>query len=100
MNIKDNLPQLFIILVIAFSFLLVINHAKAEENKITTWLVNEKNEIVQFQKDSWQDSKDQFARNKEQIGNLFNKVTSFLIAKQTKHINKSTHINTQGEVYV
>tara|TARA_A100001011_G_C13765852_1_gene617188 strand:+ start:130 stop:381 length:252 start_codon:yes stop_codon:yes gene_type:complete len=81
MNIKDNLPQLFIILVIAFSFLLVINHAKAEENKITTWLVNEKNEIVQFQKDSWQDSKDQFARNKEQIGNLFNKVTSFFNSK-------------------
>tara|TARA_B100001057_G_scaffold208286_1_gene208969 strand:+ start:5971 stop:6222 length:252 start_codon:yes stop_codon:yes gene_type:complete len=81
MNIKDNLPQLFIILVVAFSFLLVINHAKAEENKITTWLVNEKNEIVQFQKDSWQDSKDQFARNKEQIGNLFNKVTSFFNSK-------------------
>tara|TARA_B100001248_G_scaffold57744_2_gene38786 strand:+ start:7965 stop:8216 length:252 start_codon:yes stop_codon:yes gene_type:complete len=81
MNIKDNLPQLFIILVVAFSFLLVINHAKADENKITTWLVNEKNEIIQFQKDSWQDSKDQFARNKEQIGNLFNKVTSFLNSK-------------------
>ena len=81
MNIKDNLPQLFIILVVAFSFLLVINHAKAEENKITTGLVNEKNEIIQFQKDSWQDSKDQFARNKEQIGNLFNKVTSFLNSK-------------------
>ena len=30
MNIKDNLPQLFIILIVAFSFLLVINHAKAE----------------------------------------------------------------------
>ena len=81
MNIKDNLPQLFIILVVAFSFLLVINHAKADENKITTWLVNEKNEIIQFQKDSWQDSKDQFARNKEQIGNLFNKVTSFFNSK-------------------
>ena len=81
MNIKDNLPQLFIILIVAFSFLLFINHAKAEENKITTWLVNEKNEIIQFQKDSWQDSKDQFARNKEQIGNLFNKVTSFFNSK-------------------
>ena len=81
MNIKDNLPQLFIILIVAFSFLLVINHAKAEENKITTWLVNEKNEIIQFQKDSWQDSEDQFARNKEQIGNLFNKVTSFFNSK-------------------
>ena len=81
MNIKDNLPQLFIILIVAFSFLLVINHAKAEENKITTWLVNEKNEIIQYQKDNWQESKDQFARNKEQIGNLFNKVTSFFNSK-------------------
>ena len=64
MNIKDNLPQLFIILIVAFSFLLVINHAKAEENKITKWLVNEKNEIIQFQKDSWQDSKVQFTSRK------------------------------------
>ena len=81
MNIKDNLPQLFIILIVSFSFLLVINHAKAEENKIATWLVNEKNEIIQYQKDNWQESKEQFARNKEQIGNLFNKVTSFFNSK-------------------
>ena len=100
MNIKDNLPQLFIVLIVAFSFILVFNHAKAQDNTVVNWLTNEKNEIVQYQKDNWQSGKDQLIRNKEQIGNLFNKVTSFLIAKQTKHINKSTHINTQGEVYV
>ena len=52
-----------------------------QENKIATWLVNEKNEIIKYQKDNWQESKDQFARNKEQIGNFFYKVTSFLNSK-------------------
>tara|TARA_B100001057_G_scaffold436488_1_gene467593 strand:+ start:327 stop:578 length:252 start_codon:yes stop_codon:yes gene_type:complete len=81
MNIKDNLPQLFIVLIVAFSFILVFNHAKAQDNTVVNWLTNEKNEIVQYQKDNWQSGKDQLIRNKEQIGNLFNKVTSFFTSK-------------------
>ena len=30
MRIKDNLPTLFVGLVVAFSFIMVINHAKAD----------------------------------------------------------------------
>ena len=81
MNIKDNLPQLFIVMIVAFSFILVFNHAKAQDNTVVNWLTNEKNEIVQYQKDNWQSGKDQLIRNKEQIGNLFNKVTSFFTSK-------------------
>tara|TARA_X000000368_G_scaffold416230_1_gene409687 strand:+ start:2042 stop:2293 length:252 start_codon:yes stop_codon:yes gene_type:complete len=81
MKIKDNLPQLFIVLIVAFSFILVFNHAKAQDNTVVNWLTNEKNEIVQYQKDNWQSGKDQLIRNKEQIGNLFNKVTSFFTSK-------------------
>ena len=85
MNIKDNLPTLFIVLIVAFSFLMVVNHAKADPvgdfNKVKTFVVNEWNETVEFQKESWADGKDQLARNKEQIGNLFNKVTSFFNSK-------------------
>ena len=50
MNIKDNLPTLFIVLIVAFSFLMVVNHAKADPvgdfNKVKTFVVNEWNETV------------------------------------------------------
>jgi chemotaxis signal transduction protein len=40
---------------------------KAINNKVTQFVIDEKNEIVDFQKESWQQSKDQLARNKETI---------------------------------
>tara|TARA_Y200000002_G_scaffold333261_1_gene299563 strand:- start:769 stop:1020 length:252 start_codon:yes stop_codon:yes gene_type:complete len=81
MNIKDNLPTLFIALVVTFAFLLVANHAKAENNAITNWFIQEKEAIVEYQKDSWSQSKDQFVRNKEQIQDMFYKVSSFFSSK-------------------
>ena len=44
------------------------------DTKVKNFVVSEWNEIKEFQKDSWQDGKDQLARNKEQINNLFLKV--------------------------
>ena len=82
MNIKDNLPTLFMVLIVAFSFLMVFNHAKADPvedfNKVKTFVITEWNDTVEFQKNSWAEGKDQLARNKTQIQNLWKKVTSFL----------------------
>ena len=47
-------------------------------NKAKTFVINEWNEIVDFQKTSWAEGKDQLARNKTQIQDLWKKVTSFL----------------------
>tara|TARA_B100000683_G_scaffold272193_1_gene314838 strand:+ start:198 stop:464 length:267 start_codon:yes stop_codon:yes gene_type:complete len=80
MNIRDNLPTLFIVMIVAFSFLMVFNHAKADPvediNKVKTYVINEWNDTVEFQKNSWAQGKDQLARNKLQIQNLWNQVTS------------------------
>jgi len=82
MNIKDRLPTMFVVLVVAFSFLMVFNHAKADPvedfNKVKTFVVTEWNNTVEFQKNSWIEGKDQLARNKTQIQDLWKKVTSFL----------------------
>ena len=82
MNIKDNLPTLFMVLIVAFSFLMVFNHAKADPvedfNKVKTFVITEWNDTVEFQKSSWAEGKDQLARNKTQIQDLWKKVTSFL----------------------
>ena len=47
-------------------------------NKAKTFVINEWNEIVDFQKTNWAEGKDQLARNKTQIQDLWKKVTSFL----------------------
>ena len=82
MNIKDNLPTLFMVLIVAFSFLMVFNHAKADPvedfNKVKTFVITEWNDTVEFQKNSWAEGKDQLTRNKTQIQDLWEKVTSFL----------------------
>jgi C-terminal processing protease CtpA/Prc len=44
---------------------------KAVNNKVTEFVVNEYNDIKQYQVDSWQQGKDQLARNKEQIVGIF-----------------------------
>ncbi len=87
MKIRDNLPTLFMVLIVAFSFLMVFNHAKADPvedlNKIKTFVMNEWNATVEFQKESWQDGKDQLARNKLQIQDLWKKLTSALDTTKT-----------------
>ena len=46
--------------------------------KVSTHLQNEWIDIKAYQKESWETSKDQFARNKTQIGNLFTKIKQAL----------------------
>jgi len=48
----------------------------AKANPVTTWVENEKNKIVEYQKLSWQKGKEQNAKNWNTIKNFFNKLTT------------------------
>ena len=82
-----------IVAVITLVFILLVSNASANEtnenpiidtvetvkdkavnNKITQFFINEKNEIVAYQKKNWQQGKDQLAKNKESIANLFTNI--------------------------
>jgi len=49
---------------------------KAINNKVTQFVIDEKNEIVEFQKESWKESKEQLAKNKKQITGFWRTITS------------------------
>lgn len=53
----------------------MISNVNAEEenwsNKINNWVVTEKQEIIEYQKNSWAEGKAQLARNWTQIKSLF-----------------------------
>ena len=46
----------------------------AVNNKVSQFVINEYNKTVEFQKDSWQQAKDQTANNKQQIVGIFNNI--------------------------
>tara|TARA_B100001057_G_scaffold60032_2_gene53235 strand:- start:4030 stop:4323 length:294 start_codon:yes stop_codon:yes gene_type:complete len=46
----------------------------AVNNKVSQFVINEYNKTVAFQKDSWQQAKDQTANNKQQIVGIFNNI--------------------------
>ena len=54
------------------AFLLITGVAKA--NPILDWLNAEKTKTIEFQKKSWESAKEQNAKTKETIVNLFTKV--------------------------
>ncbi len=56
-------------------FIFMVTDAKAEEQN---WFQKEWNKTVEFQKNNWQKGKDQFANNKLQIQNLFQKVKNYV----------------------
>ena len=75
MKIKDNLPTLFVGLIVAFSFIMVINHAKADVNKVLNDIGSvpgklqnhiqmEVEKTKEYQKNSWADAKAQLLRLK------------------------------------
>jgi hypothetical protein len=66
------MKKLLVITFVLFSTSALANPV----NTFTNWLTNEKNDIVEYQKENWQKGKDQLAKNKQQIMNLFNKVTN------------------------
>jgi|DEB0MinimDraft_4_1074332.scaffolds.fasta_scaffold329819_1 hypothetical protein len=67
-----------LLLTIAMLVSLFANATNAEENKVTTWLQTEWNDIVEFQKVNWQEGKEQLANNKLQIQTLFQKVRNYV----------------------
>ena len=46
----------------------------AVNNKVSQFVINEYNKTVAFQKDSWQQAKDQTANNKKQIVGIFDNI--------------------------
>ena len=46
----------------------------AVNDKVSQFVINEYNKTVAFQKDSWQQAKDQTANNKQQIVGIFNNI--------------------------
>lgn len=69
-----------IVMSITILFVLLVTNVSAEEVKkpidvkVKSWVINEWNDIKEYQAKNWQASKDQFTRNKEQIKNLFSKI--------------------------
>ena len=64
-------------MIITNSVLMNMTMAKSDETidtKVKTFIVNEVNEIKEYQKASWQEGKEQNAKNWAKIKNLFNKV--------------------------
>ena len=66
------MKKLLVITFVLFSTSALANPV----NTFTNWLTNEKNDIVEYQKENWQKGKDQLAKNKQQLINLFKKVTN------------------------
>ena len=78
------------VITVAFVLFVTTNEAQANEtqdnpiintvetvkdmainNRVTQFVIDEKNEIVEFQKESWQQGKDQLANNKETISKFW-----------------------------
>jgi len=58
------------------TILVLMTTMMAKANPVTTWVENEKNKIVEYQKLSWQKGKEQNAKNWNTIKNFFNKLTT------------------------
>ena len=58
------------------TILVLMTTMMAKANPVTTWVENEKNKIVEYQKLSWQKGKEQNAKNWKTIKNFFNKLTT------------------------
>jgi len=104
---KNVVTGIIITLLVAFATLAWINRAHAENtnpivdtvdtvkekainNPVTQFIINEKNEIVQYQKDSWEQGKQQLARNKQQISGFFDTLAE-AIGHYAPKSNESTN---------
>ena len=64
-------------MMITIAVLMTMKMAKSDETidtKVKTFIVNEVNEIKEYQKASWQEGKEQTAKNWAKIKALFTKV--------------------------
>ena len=69
-----KLKETIAITIGALAFMLITGIAKA--NPILDWFEAEKTKTIEYQKKSWQSAKEQNAKTKESIVNLFTKVKS------------------------
>jgi hypothetical protein len=64
-------------MMLTIAVLMTMTMAKSDETidtKVKNYIVNEVNDIKEYQKASWQEGKEQNAKNWAMIKNLFNKV--------------------------
>jgi len=64
-----KLKETIMIAIAGLAFMLITGVAKA--NPVLNWFETEKNKTIKYQKESWANSKTQFAKTKESILNLF-----------------------------
>tara|TARA_A100001035_G_scaffold259583_1_gene237140 strand:- start:64 stop:288 length:225 start_codon:yes stop_codon:yes gene_type:complete len=64
-----KLKETIMIAIAGLAFMLITGVAKA--NPVLNWFEAEKNKTIEYQKESWANSKTQFAKTKESILNLF-----------------------------
>jgi len=64
-----KLKETIMIAIAALAFMLITGIAKA--NPVVNWFEAEKKKTIEYQKESWANSKVQFAKTKESILNLF-----------------------------
>jgi hypothetical protein len=57
------------------TILVLMTTMMAKANPVTTWIENEKNKIVEYQKSSWEDGKEQNAENWTKIKSFFTNLT-------------------------
>jgi uncharacterized membrane protein len=57
------------------TILVLITTMMAKANPVTTWIENEKNKIVEYQKSSWEEGKEQNVENWTKIKSFFTNLT-------------------------
>ena len=57
------------------TILVLMTTMMAKANPVTTWIENEKNKIVEYQKSSWEEGKEQNAENWTKIKSFFTNLT-------------------------
>jgi len=57
------------------TILVLMTTMMAKANPVTTWIEDEKNKIVEYQKSSWKKGKEQNAANWTKIKSLFTNLT-------------------------
>jgi len=57
------------------TILVLMTTIMAKANPVTNWIENEKNKIVEYQKSSWEEGKEQNAANWAKIKSFFSNLT-------------------------
>ena len=63
-----KIKEILMVSIVALAFMLITGVAKAN---VMTWVIEQKDKTVEYQKESWQQSKLQFFRTKQQLLDLF-----------------------------